>query len=53
MGDELATSNLDFIQLRGIAHHVHKAFQTSQQSDAEFNARLDAYVQSIFEGSNT
>jgi fructose-bisphosphate aldolase class I len=26
---------------------------TAQQSDAEFNARLDAYVQSIFEASNT
>src|SRR5499425_1330179 len=26
---------------------------TAQQSDAEFNARLDAYAQSIFEASNT
>jgi fructose-bisphosphate aldolase class I len=26
---------------------------TAQQSDAEFNTRLDAYVQSIFEASNT
>jgi fructose-bisphosphate aldolase class I len=26
---------------------------TAQQSDAEFNARLDAYIQSIFEASNT
>jgi fructose-bisphosphate aldolase class I len=26
---------------------------TAQQSDAEFNAMLDAYVQSIFEASNT
>jgi fructose-bisphosphate aldolase, class I len=26
---------------------------TAQQTDAEFNARLDAYVQSIFEASNT
>src|SRR5262245_60456384 len=26
---------------------------TAQQSDAEFNARLDAYVQSILEASNT
>src|SRR5262245_13147468 len=26
---------------------------TAQQSDTEFNARLDAYVQSIFEASNT
>jgi fructose-bisphosphate aldolase class I len=26
---------------------------TAQQSDAEFNALLDAYVQSIFEASNT
>jgi fructose-bisphosphate aldolase class I len=26
---------------------------TAQQSEAEFNARLDAYVQSIFEASNT
>ena len=26
---------------------------TAQQSDAEFNNRLDAYVQSIFEASNT
>jgi fructose-bisphosphate aldolase class I len=26
---------------------------TAQQSDAEFNAQLDAYVQSIFEASNT
>jgi fructose-bisphosphate aldolase class I len=26
---------------------------TAQQADAEFNARLDAYVQSIFEASNT
>jgi fructose-bisphosphate aldolase class I len=26
---------------------------TAQQSDAEFNARLDTYVQSIFEASNT
>jgi fructose-bisphosphate aldolase class I len=26
---------------------------TAQQSDAAFNARLDAYVQSIFEASNT
>jgi fructose-bisphosphate aldolase class I len=26
---------------------------TAQQSDAEFNARLDAYVRSIFEASNT
>src|ERR1700756_3887447 len=26
---------------------------TAQQSDAEFNARLDAYMQSIFEASNT
>jgi fructose-bisphosphate aldolase class I len=26
---------------------------TAQQSDAEFNARLEAYVQSIFEASNT
>jgi fructose-bisphosphate aldolase class I len=26
---------------------------TAQQSDAEFNARLDEYVQSIFEASNT
>ena len=26
---------------------------TAQQSDAEFNARLDADVQSIFEASNT
>ena len=26
---------------------------TAEQSDAEFNARLDAYVQSIFEASNT
>ena len=26
---------------------------TAQQSDTEFNARLDAYAQSIFEASNT
>jgi fructose-bisphosphate aldolase, class I len=26
---------------------------TAQQSDAEFNARLDTYIQSIFEASNT
>jgi fructose-bisphosphate aldolase class I len=26
---------------------------TAQQSDAEFNARLDAYMQSLFEASNT
>jgi fructose-bisphosphate aldolase class I len=26
---------------------------TAQQSDAEFNARLDAAIQSIFEASNT
>jgi fructose-bisphosphate aldolase, class I len=26
---------------------------TAQQSEAEFNARLDAYAQSIFEASNT
>ena len=26
---------------------------TAQQSDAEFNALLDTYVQSIFEASNT
>ena len=26
---------------------------TAQQSDAEFNARLDAYIQNIFEASNT
>lgn len=26
---------------------------TAQQSDAEFNARLDAYMQTIFEASNT
>jgi fructose-bisphosphate aldolase class I len=26
---------------------------TAQQSEAEFNARLDAYIQSIFEASNT
>jgi fructose-bisphosphate aldolase, class I len=26
---------------------------TAQQSDAEFNAQLDASIQSIFEASNT
>jgi fructose-bisphosphate aldolase class I len=26
---------------------------TAQQSDAEFNALLDTYIQSIFEASNT
>ena len=26
---------------------------TAQQSEAEFNARLDTYIQSIFEASNT
>jgi fructose-bisphosphate aldolase class I len=26
---------------------------SAQQSDAEFNARLDASIQSIFEASNT
>jgi fructose-bisphosphate aldolase, class I len=26
---------------------------TAQQSDAEFNALLDAFAQSIFEASNT
>jgi fructose-bisphosphate aldolase, class I len=26
---------------------------TAQQSDAEFNARLDTFIQSIFEASNT
>jgi fructose-bisphosphate aldolase class I len=26
---------------------------TAEQSDAEFNARLEAYIQSIFEASNT
>jgi len=26
---------------------------TAQQSDAEFNAQLDIYIQSIFEASNT
>jgi len=26
---------------------------TAQQSEAEFNAQLDTYIQSIFEASNT